>query len=76
MAARSALHRVGEKIPTMTRAGMSIASAKRRKLLLRAKVREAVMVKVKAKMAVEKAKAREPNRKVTRLKPKLLETLK
>ena len=75
MAARSARHLVGVRIPTMMPAGMSTANARRRKLLLRAKAREPVE-KVKAKVAVikarAKAKAKAPTRRVGKPALKLL----
>ena len=77
MAARTARHLVGARIPIMMPAGMSTANAKRRKLLLRvrAKAKEP-MEKVNAKVAVTKAKAKAPTRRVTRPALKLLVRLK
>ena len=73
MAARTARHLVGARIPTMMPAGMSTANAKRRKLLLkeRPKAKEP-MERVNAKVAVTKAKAKAPTRRVTRPALRLL----
>ena len=75
MAARTARHLVGARIPTMMPAGMSTANAKRRQLLLRVKAKEP-MEKVNAKVAVTKAKAKALTRRVTRPALKLLVRLK